>query len=236
MDWRDAVIAGLHRFSQRHGTRLVTRQGLIAEELPEIVSDTSAKGPTPDQTLSRVLQELQDEKILFFSSRGAYLLLDTPVEAEKDDLPDDAIDFALERKKLQLGNVEASDAKGTARIRHGQARIKELSLKYYHHCCGFCDVSDRELLIAAHISGWAVDPPARGDLTNVILMCSFHDALFEHGYFGLADDYTVMKKKGVSSRTILQILDATEKLRVGTPYPPSPVFLNKHRIRTNLGA
>ena len=78
MDWREAVIAALHRYSARHDTKVITRQGLIAEELSQIVNVTTSEGITPAQTLSRVLQELQDEKILYFSSRGTYVLLDRP--------------------------------------------------------------------------------------------------------------------------------------------------------------
>jgi len=233
--WRDAVIAALHRYSARHETKTITRQGLIAEELAQITSDTSSEGQTPEQTLSRILQELQDEKILYFSSRGTYVLLDRPVEVEEDDLPDDAIDFALETKKLQLGNVETSDPEGSTRLRRGQARIRELTLRYYDFRCGFCDVSDRALLKAAHVSRWADDPPARGDLCNVVCMCSFHDVLFEHGYFALADDYRILKRQIVASVTIRRILDITETLRADTAYPPSPVFLRKHRIRTGFG-
>ena len=234
MDWRDAVVEALHRYSIRHNTKVITRQGLIGEELPRIVADTSATGITPDQTLSRVLQELQQEEILYFSSRGTYVLLDKPVEVEREDLPDDAVDFALEANKLRIGNVPTGDVVGAGRVRQGQRRIHTLTLKYYEFRCGFCDVLDRNLLIAAHVSPWANDIDGRGDLSNVICMCSFHDALFEHGYFALTDDYRILKKHGVTSRTIRGLLETTEALRTDTPYPPSPVFLRKHRARTGF--
>jgi hypothetical protein len=236
MEWREAVVAALERYSARHETKVITRQGLITEELPQIARDTSSEGKTPDQTLSRVIQELQAEKILYFSSRGTYVLLDKPVQVEADDLPDDAIDFALEAGKLQLGDVETGEDTRSLRVRRGQERVRELTLKYYRGQCGFCDVSDTKILVAGHIARWGDEPTARGNLSNVICMCSFHDVLFENGYFALADDYRILKRPNVGSRTIRQILDITEALRTGTPYPPSPVFLRKHRARTRLEA
>lgn len=234
--WHDAVVAALHRYSGRHNTPTITRKGLLNEELAQIIRDTASEGKTPEQTLSRVLQELQEEKVLYFDSRGTYMLMDAPIRAEKDDLPDDAIDVALEANKLKFGNVETAESAAVMRVRRGQTRIRELALKYYGHRCGFCDVSDRSLLVAGHVSRWADDPDARGDMTNVICMCSFHDALFENGYMALADDYRVLRKSGVASVTVRQLLDHAAKLRSDIVRPPSPVFLKKHRIRTSFEA
>lgn len=236
MEWRDAVIAALHRYSRRHGTRVITRQELLSEELPQIARDTSARGITPEQTLSRTIQELRDENFLYFSSRGTYVLLDTPISVEAEDLPDDAIDVALEKNKLQLGNVETSDDARLTRLRRGQARIRELTLRHYGHKCGLCDVSDGRLLVAGHISRWADDPAARGDLANVVCMCSFHDTLFENGYIAIADDYRVLKRPDITSHTIRRLLDGVERLGGAIAYPPSPIFLRKHRVRTGFEA
>jgi len=234
MDWRDAVVEAVHRYTVRNRTKVITRQGLISQELPEIVRVTSAGGTTPEQTLSRILQELRDEKLLYFTSRGTYVLLDAPVEVEADDLPEDAIDFAIEAGKLQLGDVKTSDDKRMTRLRRGQERVRELTLKYYRDQCGFCDVSDRRLLVAGHIARWADEPAARGNLSNVMCMCSFHDTLFENGYFALADDYRILKKPDIPSRTIRQILEITQAFRTGTPHPPAAAFLHTHRLRTGF--
>jgi hypothetical protein len=75
MSWRDAVLAALHRFSDRHATRVIGRQEFLAEELERIIGDTGSQGQTPDQTVSRVLQELRDEGLLEFLNAGEYQLL-----------------------------------------------------------------------------------------------------------------------------------------------------------------
>jgi len=40
---------------------LFTRRQLIDSEIKQIVAETASAGETPDQTLSRVLQELRDQ-------------------------------------------------------------------------------------------------------------------------------------------------------------------------------
>jgi hypothetical protein len=77
--WKDPVINGLHRFSKRHHISHISRQGLIDEELPQIILETSAIGETPWQTLSRILQELRSEKIIEFLGNGNYLLLESSI-------------------------------------------------------------------------------------------------------------------------------------------------------------
>ncbi|RLC54884.1 MAG: hypothetical protein DRI79_07350 [Chloroflexi bacterium] len=233
--WRDAVLDALHRFSNRHNTKTITRQGLLEEELDRIVSETGTRGLTPEQTLSRVLQELRDEGILYFIGGGQYLLLmDTPIDVEMEELPRDAIDFAIRRGKLRIGMVPARDELTMSRRRLGQSRIRWLCLHSYDHQCALCDIRNENLLIASHISRWADDPEARGVLSNVICFCRFHDVLFEYGYISLSDDYHVLKKGNVNSQTVARILDITNEFRLPKAYPPAPEFLQKHRVRTGF--
>ena len=77
MDWRSAVLAALDRYRARHGSTFVERQSLLSEELENIARDTGSAGSTPDQTLSRVLQELRDEGILeFLNDAGPYRVVE----------------------------------------------------------------------------------------------------------------------------------------------------------------
>ncbi len=235
MKWNDAVIRGLRRFARRHKTRKINRRGLLQEELQQIVNETQSKGITPEQTLSRVLQELRDQGLLYFLDQGTYLLLDTPLDVETEDLPDDALDFALSHEKLRLGSVSTSSEKALARRRRGQDRLRVLTLHNYGSRCALCDVTDERLLVVSHISRWADDPEASGDFSNVICLCRFHDALFEHGYLSLSDDLTVLRKNDGGSRTVALNLEIAEKFQPPPSYPPSPVYLRKHRQRTGYG-
>jgi putative restriction endonuclease len=73
MTWTDAVSAAIRRIvSDQAGVEL-SQQDLIDQELGNIVSDVGSDGATPEQTLSRVLQELRDEgKIEFLDDNGYY--------------------------------------------------------------------------------------------------------------------------------------------------------------------
>ena len=173
-----------------------------------------------------------------FLGEGSYLLLHSPIHIESEDLPDDAIDYTLTKNKLQLGIVSTGDRQAMIRQRRGQDRIRELVLKNYSYQCAFCDIADRQLLVTSHISRWADDPEARGNLSNVICFCRFHDPLFEYGYLSLSNSYQVLKK-GIASQTaspISLILNHTYKFRLPRSNPPAAEFLRKHRLRTGFEA
>jgi hypothetical protein len=234
MIWRDAVLEALRRYSVRHSTKNIDRQSLINEDLDWIISQTSSIGETPSQTLSRVLQELRDEGILFFLTPGTYLLLESPISAEAEDLPEGALEFAAQNNKLTIGILPTSDELALARRRRGQEKIRRVTLENYHRQCALCDVRDIAMLIAGHIARWTDDMEGRGDLTNLICMCKFHDALFESGYFSLANNYEILKKPEGMSKTINYLLRQTEVFRAPTAYPPAASYLTKHRIRSGF--
>jgi hypothetical protein len=43
---------------------MISRKHFIEQELPQIISSTGSEGLTPQQTLSRVLQELRDDGLV----------------------------------------------------------------------------------------------------------------------------------------------------------------------------
>ena len=75
--WTDSVADALRRVAARRGTNTIRRAQLIAEEFSTIVAETDSRGRTPEQTLSRVLQELRDKGLLSFEHPGVYRLSDT---------------------------------------------------------------------------------------------------------------------------------------------------------------
>ena len=74
--WKMAVRRAIERLTENSGNRRFSRQSLIDSELDHIVADVQSTSVTPEQTLSRVLQELRDsDEILFLDSeRGEYLV------------------------------------------------------------------------------------------------------------------------------------------------------------------
>ena len=100
--WQRAALDGIRRYCSRHQTRLIKRQQLIDEELPTIVKDAAARGDTPWSTLDRVKQELRRAGILSHIKGGLDLLLDEPLPVEAEDLPQAALDDAIEHDQLRI--------------------------------------------------------------------------------------------------------------------------------------
>ena len=123
-----------------------------------------------------------------------------------------------------------------SRRRKGHARLRALTIENYGFRCALCDVTEDNLLVVGHISRWADDPEARGDLANAICLCKFHDALFELGYLSLSDDLTVLRKADGKSEAVAMILDLAKKFRLPLKFSPDPKYLRKHRHRTGVKA
>ncbi|GAP61847.1 hypothetical protein ARMA_0270 [Ardenticatena maritima] len=235
--WRESVLSALRHYVAQHGSVLMTRQAFIAEMLPRIVAATGSHGRTPEQTLSRVLQELRDDGLLEFLGEGRYLFLGDPIAVQDEDLPDEALDHAIEADRLTIPNeATVSDTVQRARVRRGQDRLRTLTLANYGWQCAFCDVRDTTLLVAAHIVRWADAPQWRGSLHNTMAMCRFHDPLFEHGYFGLNANFDIVRRPLPPEAGSLaqMILDATTTFHPPRQHAPDPRFLAMHCQRHNL--
>jgi len=73
--WRDAVYAAILRLIDNNQTTEFTRKGIIEQELVAIAAEVESRGETPEQTLSRVLQELKSAGIIeFIDNHGKYRL------------------------------------------------------------------------------------------------------------------------------------------------------------------
>lgn len=235
MIWRDAVIQALRRYTMRHETTLIERQRLIDEEMAEIISATQSQGATPTQTLSRELQELKGT-LLAFLGDGRYLFLDkpfdvtTPIEA----ITTETIENAVQANKLLLPTVETSDVVRSQRVRQGQQAIRKYTLSQYRGRCALCEIQEANFLIASHIVGWAERENSRGDLSNVMCLCRFHDPLFEQGYISLSDSFEVLKKYPSTTSLLSQVLDKTIDFTPPIHYPPSSTFLSYHRQKNGF--
>lgn len=229
--WRDAVLDAVTRLGGRRGSDTVDRQSLIAEELERIVLETHSRGITPAQTLSRVLQDLRDEGVIDFLGAGSYRLLHAPVDVEVVELSDEQIDAKIRRRLLRLGRVETGTEVGATRRRRGQARVRALALDNYGQRCAVCDVSDPRLLVTSHILPWAEAPDARGDLSNVILLCCFQDRLFELGYWALSDELSVLRRASIESTTIRALIPTAMAFRRPASNAPGADYLRYHRLR-----
>lgn len=74
--WKLAVLNALIRYTHHRGTPTFSRRDLVETELGQIVAETGSAGQTPEQTLSRVLQELRDDGLVeFVDYKGTYRLM-----------------------------------------------------------------------------------------------------------------------------------------------------------------
>lgn len=207
---------------------------MIVEELDQIVAQVGSKGATPKYTLSRILQEFRTLGILHHVDRGIDLLLDRPIIAEDEDFPEAALDFAILQEEFIISDVPTGDAAVLARRRRGQSRLRTHVLQNYESRCALCDVAVGQLLIASHIVRWADGPELRGRLSNVICLCKMHDALFESGYIGVADNLEVLIKPNVES-TVIEFLQRTaDRVRSPRSHSPASEYLGCHRRRTGF--
>ena len=234
-NWRDAVLSAIYRIIGDQ--YLFDRTLLIDQELSRIVTETRSLGVTPEQTLSRVLQELRDEGVIEFLGGGSYQLIPprlidtTDVNVEQLELEDQYLDQAIRSNRLLIGVVETESVVSTIRRRKGQARLRQLTLENYGYSCALCDVADRQLLVASHVLGWAKGPMARGRLDNVICLCRFHDSLFETGYWSLTDNLQVVRQLSTDSLVIQYLLSDSIRFRLPQSNPPAPIYLHHHRTQ-----
>jgi hypothetical protein len=75
MTWREAVEAAVRRVAAKSSDGVFTRQELLDAEQDRITSDCGGSGETPEQTISRVLQEIRSDGIItFVDDQGTYRL------------------------------------------------------------------------------------------------------------------------------------------------------------------
>lgn len=236
LTWKAAILLALQNYSVKNSTVKVVRQKFIAEEMTNIIEKTGRSGKTPAQTISRVLQELRDEGILFFSSNsGEYILNNVKIDASAEDFPEDALENAIANDCLTLSDVETASAIAVSRIRMGVATLRKKTLLNYRSCCALCDIDDARLLVTSHIARWADNPEAQGLLSNTICFCTLHDKLFENGYFSFEDNFSVIWKETQKSKTIeIWKNSCTEKFKLPVYKNPSSVFIHQHRLRTGF--
>jgi putative restriction endonuclease len=104
------------------------------------------------------------------------------------------VDFPLtSTSEHQLITVETGIQLVTVKGRVGQSefslRVKNL---YSNKCCfPGCDVTDRRFLVGSHIARWTDNEILRGDISNGLCFCLFHDKAFELGLFTLDKKYRV---------------------------------------------
>ena len=231
--WKNAVLLALRRYAYEHHTPAIMRQSFLEKETGNIIAAAGRTGQTPQQTISRIFQELRDDGVLSFEERGVYTL--NPVNACAADWSDDILKNAVYHGNLLLHDAAVNDSTAQQRVRRGVAALRNHTLGNYRHCCALCDIQEDALLVTSHIDRWADNLHARGLLANTICFCSMHDALFEHGYFAM-DDYThIIWRNTPPNPSLSQWKNlCTGIFKAPLHHPPDPYFMGQHRRRVGL--
>jgi hypothetical protein len=232
----ESVILAIEDLTSRRNSLIFSRRELITQEINNITFRVSSVGKTPEQTLSRELQNLRESGHLYFLSRGEYYFVNNKIEIAQlpsENNPDfnNIVEYCVKFNKLSFGNLDADQNFQIAKVRKGQDQIRKECINDYQKKCAFCNIEDDKLLIASHISRWADDIQGRGDLRNVICMCSFHDTLFEKGYFTVDTNFNVIKLYGGSDSIINGLIDCSPSLRTPLRFSPDIQYILKHHNR-----
>jgi hypothetical protein len=143
---------------------------------------------------------------------------------------DEEIDNVIKKGSLLIRSVPTEDNLVIAKRRRGQSRLRFLALENYNNRCAVCDIDDKDLLVASHIIAWSESEMSRGDLTNVLILCRPHDALFELGFWSLRDDFNVLVKSSNNKPWVINaILPPTISFSQPKAYLPGLTHLKHHR-------
>lgn len=207
--WRDAVWEAVQRQSSTNPA--ITRQQLIERELDTITKAVGSAGATPQQTLSRVLQDLRNEGVLIFDGGGRYRL--------SSGLAGIDVETAVVTEAMRLQ---------TCRI--GQSSFRKRLEVRWNKTCPLTGISDRELLRASHVVPWnrCESAEERLSVDNGLLLSALWDAAFDHGLVAFDDDGTAMFAARIEIRAECSLRQA-ERLTLPFLTLPLKERLDRHR-------
>ena len=179
-EWRQRVREEIRRQVARSGSPLVTRQAIL-EGAQAWFSDVSS-GKTPEQTLSRVLQELRDLGELEFVARGTYSAL---VETEGETALREEVLAPKVRsgaRRFRLGRIAG---------RPFQPSFRSYVLPNFGHACAVCGLTPEWFLEAAHLRPVTMREDLAGDPSAGVALCKNHHMALEHGALVIEADLTL---------------------------------------------
>lgn len=207
--WRDAVWEAVQRQSLTNPA--ITRQQLIERELETIAKAVASAGATPEQTLSRVLQDLRTEGVLIFDGGGRYRL--------STGLAGVDVETAVVTEAMRLQSY-----------RIGQSSFRKKLEARWNKTCPLTDISDRELLRASHVVPWnrCESAEERRSVDNGLLLSALWDAAFDKGLVAFDNDGTAMFAARIENRAERALRQAD---RLTLPFLNVPLRerLDRHR-------
>jgi hypothetical protein len=203
LDWPTSTLNAIRRLCGKRQSPLFSRRDLIKEELNRIVVETGSEGATPEQTLSRILQDLRDADKVEFLGGGEYRLKQWLSERAlpngqppKNIPPRNEIAPPLEQPAISNLSLRAVDLAEPVfpdrsevtvnRIIRDTLIVRELK-KLYDYRCQFCNTTIVLLnglgryCEAHHIRPLGRPHAGSDSKDNIIVVCPNHHAMLDYG-------------------------------------------------------
>ena len=138
-------------------------------------------------------------------------------------------------KQHLFAGVVGTDREAVRRVRVTQHLFRGMVLSSYGEQCAICTLPERQLLVASHIVGWAVDEANRMNPCNGICLCALHDRAFDAGLIDVDEEYKVHVTDRCKipcdhrvARDMLYRFDGATMI-LPERWIPDPVLLARHR-------
>lgn len=112
-------------------------------------------------------------------------------------------------------------------VRINQSYFREMILSSYGHRCCITGIENPELLVASHISPWAIDEENRMNPCNGLCLNALHDRAFDRGLLTINDNYTVRLSRQLRHTMFIQFSE--QRIRLPTRFLPDRKLLGRHR-------
>lgn len=136
--------------------------------------------------------------------------------------------------------VDTSEVYRQVKQRVGHGKFSGAVKANYNFRCCFpnCTIQDPKFLVGSHIARWVDNPAKRGDISNGLCLCVFHDKAFERGYFSLDDKLYVIVNDNPEihvSSIFLQYIKPFEHQAIDSAQiSPNKEALAEHRFRCGI--
>lgn len=146
------------------------------------------------------------------------------------------LEVALDSMSSNLGYPVSDHVvklkKGYMNIRLNQGRFRNQVLENYRFKCAVCEISDMDLLEAAHVVPVSYEDTS-GDIDNGICLCVLHHKMMDKKFLYFDDDYNVRftdKSNSAHLKDTLTILNVSHSCNL----PPSKENLSDYRTLMGL--
>lgn len=200
--WREVVRKEISNLVSETGEDFFTRRDLIRRGLERFRKEFPA-AKTPEQTLSRELQELRNLGEIEFAAPGEYRIL---------------VRGAREVRALKSAPSQPIPLPGSRRMalrmiasRPFQARLRAKVIPNFSFSCAICGLTPEWFLDAAHLRPAAKFVELAGDPAGAIALCKNHHQAMDVGAVIIETDLSVKVEKDIfesvsdeTRRTVMQ--------------------------------